>query len=79
MSRYTRPYYIPERNRHRYNQELHVIPHLDFSELIALTLSNSLQEPLYQFTDIIKNNAIKKIVKWYKKIKSKEKIEFVDR
>lgn len=65
------------RNRHRYNPVLYT-NHLDFSELISLSLSGTiLEEPLLNFTNIIKKNAAKKIITWYKKMKLKN--EFINR
>jgi hypothetical protein len=66
----------PYRNRHRYNARSP--SSIDFRGLIGLTLTNSiLQDPLFQFTNIIKKNAANKIIKWYKKMKLKK--QFIDR
>lgn len=66
------------RNRHRYNPRPVPSNHIDFRELIGLTLTNSiLQDPLFQFTNIIKKNAANKIIKWYKAIKKRK--QFIDR
>lgn len=65
----------PYRNRHRYNARP---TNINFRDLIGLTLTNSiLQDPLFQFTNIIKKNAANKIIKWYKAIKTKK--QFIDR
>lgn len=66
------------RNRHMYNPR-QLTSNINFSNLISLTLSNNslLEEPLLQFTNIIKKNAINKIIKWYRQIKSKQ--DFIGR
>jgi hypothetical protein len=50
---------------------------MNFNELLSLSLNrtNSLQEPLIQFTELIKKDAARKIYKWYLKHKTKEIID----
>jgi hypothetical protein len=77
--------YIPIRHRlysrRRYqnntsyqnNTRYESLSNLDFSDFIHLSLerSNTFQEPLFNFTSIIKKNAAKKILHWYRLIVSK--------
>lgn len=69
------------RNRHALRR-IERVPELDLRDLLTLTLHETtiLREPLYAFGSIMKRNAAKMILRWYRNIKSQPKIkDFVGR
>lgn len=68
------------RNRHSIRR-IQRIPELDLRDLLTLTLHENtvLHEPLHVFSYIIKKNAARVILQWYRNIKQNIIKDFVGR